>query len=177
MAQDDLSGWSFADHPHPQIVNLTQSELSALRKIRDKRLDRAENCRASIAANYDIYQNRYPAFRHIANGAARARHWRRHVVATAAPPYICVIKELGETRIAAVEAQLLRSPDFYFCGRYSRPPSSDAERRLVELVDELLAYAATGNLLALHAFPIYHDEDKRITLNPDVLYYTNGHKE
>ncbi len=166
-----MPGWSFADHPQPPYKELTKAEQKALDDSGRDHRDFEILCRGPMAVAYDIYQDRYPAFLRIADAATRERHWRTHLVAIGRAPHLCFIWDLARIRIPAAQKRLGAFSRFRFCGRYAQAPANDAERHLAGLVDELFAYAATGNYSAIRAFPGHANDDNRLALGPDILYY------
>jgi hypothetical protein len=163
----DTHAWSFADNPHPRLGDLTAEEKAFIDTFRAG--DATINaCERSILAEYEVYNRRNLEFE--ASGAADEtfRDWKVHL-SRDTPGYLnsCM-------STVAAEGLLMADPppsDFYFCGRYSRPPASAAELRYARLIDEVFVYAQSALEFSVNELLLVDKLTSIVDLAPATEYY------
>ena len=180
LAQNNI--WSFEDNPSPRIYKLTPSEEKLLNESLAKE-PKSEICKNSLAANYKIYNDRYPDFRSIADEKTRYKNWKLHLLEIRNGA-TCIYNNAYDTLKENVMAYY--DSDFYYCGRFSRLPTTPKEVETKELMVELVDYVRVKplimsfHLLILNKFSVLYSAipefkanglDPLIKLNPDVEYF------
>ena len=85
---------------------------------------------------------------------------------------LCIVLNLDDILQLYYEDGIL--DDLYFCGRFSRVPYTDAERRYAAAVTQLFDYVKLGNRRAAFFFFLNIGKNGPVLLNPDIEYYLRG---
>ncbi|WP_299860292.1 hypothetical protein [uncultured Hoeflea sp.] len=167
---EEVAVWSFEDHPHPEVQDLTPVERSMREQVQATNYGNAYlRCADSVDIAYEIYNGRYPAFANQGDPKANLRAWKRHIIREAYPGFsVCV----GGLPNYAIDwhAERLEKATIFFCGHFSAPPENEADHLLMELVNEALDFWLDGSRGIAFGFFIIADRTL-IRLNPDVEYF------
>ncbi len=161
------NAWSFEDNPQPRSEEMTSAERKFLDDTKNPALN-AGACATFLTRYYKIYQNHYPDFQKTGDAETRFRSWKLYQARTGY--YISCLsfvvwEELSEIDLAG------SFDDFYFCGLYSRPPATAAEREAAKYIDELFEYAKNGSSFAISTLLTANRLMEIVEMNPDVEYY------
>lgn len=166
---NDLT-WSFAEHPHPSVAELTEKELTAIEQVGTQKGDPGSFCENALQADFGIYNTRNPAFSGIGDEHTRFSAWKRHIVARdIRSTGACVINDVYTKLIQSTVA--LPKTGLIFCGKYTRETATPQEKQFAELMDELVDYAQLGSPNAMSSLLAANSDDFPITLNADVEYF------
>ena len=163
--------WSFDDHPHPRLSDMTATEKAYLDKQQEENFGSANICEIIVRAEYDLYLQRYPDFKDTGDEAGNFTRWKNHVSADNDERDTICLFVTPLQHLAKLQAERQIRRDFYYCGRYSRTAWTSPEGTARTLVEEALRYASHGNWEAIILFLQAQDENGLIHLNADVEYY------
>lgn len=163
--------WSFADNPHPEFLELRESQqstfLDTFGKYREFSFSRY--CREILRVQYKFYNEHYPAFSQVGDAQTRHKAWKEYVVESRKTSPGCVVtltsNELENMRNWPTEA------DLFYCGRFSRLARTEHEAHFVRLVQEMKTYAKLGDTSAYQKLAASVPAGHPIRLNPDVSYF------
>jgi len=166
------SDWSFEDNPQPDSSVLSRQDIDAFEAVVASPLPRPEKCIEAIALGYRLYGDFYPAFEDTGDPASRLAAWKRHALDDFPHRSLfrqCLIHEILDRLIDYRE--VYRDSDLTYCGRFSRPPRSAAEREFQGLIDALVRPVGRQADERLSVFGEMAQLAPLITLNADVRYF------
>jgi hypothetical protein len=165
LAASDI--WSFADNPHPRFDDLTDEEKAFIDTFRagDATIN---ECERWILAEYEVYKRRNPEFEASGAPDETFRDWKVHLSRDRPGAY--------NTCLSLIAMDILSDAnpppsDFYFCGRYSRPPASAEELRYARLIDELFVYAQSTAEASVNDLLFVNELTSIVDLAAEVEYY------
>jgi len=165
FAMSQENAWSFQDNPHPEYSELTKVEISAIYGYRD---DNIGACKQMVTELYKVYQSRYPQFEQSGSEFKNFKNWKIYA-AQIGLQRSCLSQLAWEELFGIDETEAFGG--LYFCGVYSRQPITKIERRVVVLIDEMVAYAETGSEPARFYLLSANSKTQLIDLVPDIEYY------
>lgn len=172
LANDHEAVWSFDDHPHPGLSDMTVQEKFSLLSTKKRSPNGDISCRASLQTEHEIYLNRYPAYFAAFDERDRFKQWKRHMAQNPAVQDLTCLYGLIEFRISELNSFDTIGDDFLFCeGRYPRAPRTAHERELVNLMDELIEYAHYGSEGAALGFAGVSAYSKVVKVGAELDYY------
>ncbi|AVX03426.1 hypothetical protein MXMO3_00894 [Maritalea myrionectae] len=160
--------WSFKVHPHPLFDELTQDEHDAIfAAIRD---ESERECAKAQRLQFQIYLKRYPSFADTGTSESRKKAWLHHVLGTPLDvERTCILfAEVSKLMDLTKNAE---ETDFFFCGKFSRPPESAKEEEIATLIREIFGYIQTDEPGRANKFLSYNAIGPIIELHPDIEYY------
>ena len=167
----EIGDWSFEDHPHPQYLQLTNEEKLFMKRL--SRVDKEISCKKKIAGAYKIYKDRYSDFKNSNNAEGQLKLWKKHIMkGNYHDLELCIVLNIDDILPLYYEDGIV--DDLYFCGRFSRVPYTDAERRYAAAVTQLFDYVKLGNRRAAFFFFLNIGKNGPVLLNPDIEYYLRG---
>lgn len=168
---EQVSGWSFDEHPHPLTRDFTDEE----RAFREMMIHKAEitgrSCETNVELDYQIYLRRYPEYVKSGEPENNLRNWKIHFAANSQKlnAYCLTLQPTNKMRKALRRPGIGR--DFFYCGFYSRPPATAVEHDIKKHIDDLVEYAKTGSHLAIYNLLEQRTFFTFLDINRDVEYY------
>ncbi|NOX41957.1 MAG: hypothetical protein GXP05_16105 [Alphaproteobacteria bacterium] len=167
-AQDGT--WSFTDNPHPTYSDLTLDEYEQTQLLISTTIDE-KFCKPVIELAYNIYNAHYPEFRQVGDASTRFSDWKKVIENRNGISLAYCLYNFPSDDFANFYTANRLEADFYFCGRYSRPPRTAREREAVMLIDEIVENTEAGSGGALFAFYLSSKLEGLFEVNADVEYF------
>lgn len=172
FAKDYEAMWSFTDHPHPGVSEMSLKEKLSLLSTKKRSPNGDISCRASLQTEYEIYLDRYPAYFAAFDEPDRFKQWKHHMAQNPAVQDLTCLYGIIEFRISKLNKSDTIGDDFLFCnGRYTRQPSTVHEQELMNLVNELIEYAHYGSERAALMFAGISAYSNIIKIGAELDYY------
>ncbi|MFK5980201.1 MAG: hypothetical protein QM488_15065 [Rhizobiaceae bacterium] len=168
---EQMTGWSFDEHPHPLTRDLTDEEHAFREMMIRKTEITGRSCKTNVELDYQIYLRRYPGYVKSGNSESNLRNWKFHFVANSYKlnAYCLTLQPTDKMWKALRRPGIGR--DFFYCGFYSRPPATAVEHDIKKYIDDLVEYAKTGSHLAIDNLLEQRDRFTFLDINRDVEYY------
>lgn len=162
------ASWSFEENTVPARMQFTEEEWALLED--KKRMNRPLDCKGDSELYFGIYERRYPEFeKAVPDRRERLQLWQIEAIATYPYPlFSCIVRDWSFALLRRYRTSNFGG--FFYCGRWSRPAISPAEKRFQAAVEWGLPYVETMRSDMLFHF-LTVAKVNAVRLNADVEYF------